>query len=316
MHPVKAPSPVPEPVQPAPVPAPPGLDLGELDGPVMCFGGPYSNAQATEAVLAEARNRGIPPERLICTGDVVAYAADPKATVHLVRAAGIPVVMGNCEESLGSSAADCGCGFEAGSDCANWSDVWYAHAAAELNDDDRSWMAGLPRRLWFGLQGRRFAVIHGGADNISEYVFPSTDPAAKTGNLDRLDGERPPGGPIDGVIAGHSGLPFTQFLGPRLWHNPGAIGMPANDGTARGWYSVLAPDGEGIGITIHPLDYDHGAAARALSALNPDIPYAATLEDGFWPNMAVLPEDERRSRGRPLDPKPAHWPSARPAVAE
>ncbi len=316
MHPVKGPSPVPEPVQPAPDPAPPGLDLGELDGPVMCFGGPYSNAQATEAVLAEARNLGIPPERLICTGDVVAYGADPKATVRLVRAAGIPVVMGNCEESLGFSAADCGCGFETGSDCANWSDFWYAHAAAELNDDDRSWMAGLPRRLWFGLQGRRFAVIHGGADNISEYIFPSTDPAAKTGNLDRLDGEHPPGGPVDGVIAGHSGLPFTQFLGPRLWHNPGAIGMPANDGTARGWFSILAPDGGGIGITIHPLDYDHGAAARALSRLNPDLPYAETLEDGLWPNMAVLPEDERRSRGRPLDPKPVQWPSPRPAAAE
>ena len=42
------------------------------------------------------------------------------------------------------------------------------------------------------------------------------------------------GDPIDAIIGGHSGLPFTQTLGSRLWHNPGAIGMPANDGTPRG----------------------------------------------------------------------------------
>ena len=38
---------------------------------------------------------------------------------------------------------------------------------------------------------------------------------------------------LDGVIGGHCGLPFTKVVGDRLWHNPGAIGMPANDGTPR-----------------------------------------------------------------------------------
>ena len=49
------------------------LDLGPIDGPLFCFGGPYSNLQATVAVLAEAKRRGFPPERIVCTGDVVAY---------------------------------------------------------------------------------------------------------------------------------------------------------------------------------------------------------------------------------------------------
>ena len=43
------------------------------DGPLLVFGGPYSNLQATRAVLDEAARRGIPAERVICTGDVVAY---------------------------------------------------------------------------------------------------------------------------------------------------------------------------------------------------------------------------------------------------
>ena len=43
-----------------------------VDGPTLVFGGPYSNLQATRAVLAEAARRGIPHQRVVCTGDVVA----------------------------------------------------------------------------------------------------------------------------------------------------------------------------------------------------------------------------------------------------
>ncbi len=149
----------------------PVLDLGSIDGPVLCFGGPYSNVQATDAMLARARALGFAPEQIVCTGDVVAYAADPVATVDRVRDAGIRVVMGNCEDSLGLNAADCGCGFEQGSACANWSEVWFAHAASQLDEDALTWMRALPRQLRFTLAGRRFSVIHGGDEDISEYIF-------------------------------------------------------------------------------------------------------------------------------------------------
>ena len=79
--------------------------------PVLVFGGPCSNLQAVEAVLAEALRRGIGPDRVICTGDLAAYCGEPAATIERVRAAGIRVVMGNCDEQLGAGAADCGCGF-------------------------------------------------------------------------------------------------------------------------------------------------------------------------------------------------------------
>jgi len=296
----------------------PVLDLGPIDGPVLCFGGPYSNVQATDAMLARARALGLAPQQIICTGDVVAYAADPVATVERIRDAGIRVVMGNCEESLGFNAADCGCGFDEDSACAYWSEVWFAHAASQLDEDALTWMRALPRQLRFTLAGRRFAVIHGGDEDISEYIFASTPMAAKARIFERLSRNDPPGDPIDAVIGGHSGLPFTQTLGPRvldtqniggrLWHNPGAIGMPANDGTPRGWYSILAAEDGGIDIALHALDYDHAAAAGALRAVNPDLPYAETFETGLWPNMDVMPESERRERGRPLAPESVLWP--------
>ncbi|MBC8339658.1 MAG: metallophosphoesterase family protein [Rhodospirillales bacterium] len=279
----------------------PVLDLGHLDGPVLCFGGPYSNAQATDALLAEAERLGIPATRMICTGDVVAYGGDSVACVERIRAAGVPVVMGNCEESLGLAANDCNCGFDEGSDCAAWSEAWFANAALSLDEDAKAWMRALPRLIRFELAGRRFAVLHGGLDNISEYVFASSPADVKTAILDRLD--------VDAVIGGHEGLPFTDILGDRLWHNAGAIGMPANDGTPRVWFSVLTPDDNTgrIEITLHALNYDHAGAARAIRAVTPGLPYAETLSTGLWPNMSVLPKTEQAQQGRPLTPETIFW---------
>src|SRR5712675_411232 len=61
-----------------------------IDGPALVFGGPYGNLQATAAVLRAGERRGIPPSRIICTGDLVAYGGDPVATIALVRDAGLP----------------------------------------------------------------------------------------------------------------------------------------------------------------------------------------------------------------------------------
>lgn len=56
-----------------------------MDGPVLIFGGCYSNLEATQAMLAEAARLDVPPARMICTGDVVAYCADALDTVRLIR---------------------------------------------------------------------------------------------------------------------------------------------------------------------------------------------------------------------------------------
>src|SRR5262249_34730080 len=56
-----------------------------VDKPLMVFGGPYSNLEATRPVLDEAVRLSISADRIICTGDVVAYGADAAATVDLVR---------------------------------------------------------------------------------------------------------------------------------------------------------------------------------------------------------------------------------------
>ena len=131
------------------------MNIGSLDGPVLVFGGRYGNLQATTAILTVARSRNIPGKNIICTGDVVAYCGDAKATVDVIRDAAIHVVMGNCEESLGNDSSDCGCGFEEGSACDLLSAQWFAHASQALDDDAKRWMFNLPRQLTFEMNGRK-----------------------------------------------------------------------------------------------------------------------------------------------------------------
>ncbi len=264
--------------------------------PLLVFGGPYSNLEATEAVLAEARRRNIPRHRVICTGDVVAYGGDPKACVDLVRATGIGVVMGNCEEQLSLDAEDCGCGFAPGSECDRLSAAWFSHARSRLDRDDRDWMGSLPRRLDVSVAGLHFAVVHGSLTEISRFVFASTPSRIKALDL-AVSG-------LDGIIAGHCGLPFTQVIDGRLWHNPGVVGMPANDGTSRVWYSVLSAGRTPHSILVEHacLNYDHQSAATAMRRANLPEGYAGALSSGRWPSCDVLPGDEAKAHGHPLSP--------------
>ena len=277
----------------------PITDLGEVTDPLLVFGGPYGNLEATNALFAAAGRLGIPPERVVCTGDVVAYAADPLATVELVRESGIAVVMGNCEESLGGDADDCGCGFEEGSACNLLSVQWYAYAKAALDTDAKRWMASLPRQITFSMAGRRLAVVHGAASAINRFVFESTPGEEKLAEIAATG--------ADGVICGHSGLPFTQVPEGRLWHNAGVIGLPANDGTSRVWYGLLRPERDGITVEHHPLRYDHTLAAAKMRARGLSDEYAGTLDTGVWHDCEVLPPEETARQGEILAPPPVTW---------
>jgi predicted phosphodiesterase len=268
------------------------LEHAVAPGPVLLFGGPYSNLAATQAMRRGAADLGLPAQNCICTGDVVAYCAQPMATVECIRGWGIPVVMGNCEESLGQGADDCGCGFDADSTCSTLAVDWYRYADRCIDATARAWMRGLPRQVRFRLGGRDCLVVHGSPSRINRFVFPSTPAHQKRAELDLAH--------ADIVIGGHAGIPFGERIGDRAWLNAGVIGLPANDGTRDGWYLLLTPDDAGLTATWHRLVYDADAEAAAMRSLGLDTPYADALSSGLWPSQDVLPGAERLRRGQPL----------------
>ena len=276
------------------------LALGDFTRPILIFGGPYGNIQALSALFEVADQAGVPGENMICTGDLAAYCADPQATVDLIRARGVHVIAGNVEESLGAEPSDCGCGFDEGSACDVLASSWYAYATRVLNPETKIWMRDLPRRATFAMAGATFTVIHGGVERINQFIFPGTS-EAEFGDAFRAAG-------TDGVIAGHSGLPFSRLVEGRLWHNAGAIGMPANDGARHVWYSVLSPGREGeITIDIRSLVYDWRAASDSVRAAALPIAYADALESGLWPSDDVMPESDRARRGAAIQESGMSW---------
>ena len=266
--------------------------LGNIAEKLLVFGGPYSNLAATMALQARARELDIAAERIICTGDIVAYCAEPAQTIELIRDWGIHVVMGNCKEALAFSEADCGSGFAADSSCSTLAITWYQYADRRVTAEQRLWMQDIPRSIEFEAGGKGFKVVHGSLSSINEFVFASSDAAAKLEQI-RVAG-------VDVVIGGHCGIPFGQGIDNLFWLNAGVIGMPANDGGSHGWYMMIDPAADGLQVSWHRLDYDHETSRRTtIAAGMPE--YGRALLDGRWPSIDILPEAESRQSGQPLD---------------
>ena len=267
-----------------------------LSGPLILFGGPYSNLHALDALLAEARRIGVPPASMISTGDLVAYCADARGVVDRFRETGMRFIRGNCEDQIAAGATDCGCGFAPGGECDRLSADWFAHAMRELDDERRAFLGAAPERLDIVLNGLRIAVVHGAATQQNRFVFASTPARVKAHDLALLG--------VDAIFAGHSGLPFSQSIDGRLWHNPGALGMPANEGDPRVWYSLVSAGDEPGALVIEhrALSYDHAGAAAAMARAGLPDAYARTLVDGFWPNCDSLAVPEAAVQGKKIEP--------------
>jgi diadenosine tetraphosphatase ApaH/serine/threonine PP2A family protein phosphatase len=123
----------------------------------------HANLEATEAVLADAREREC--THYVCLGDVVGYNANPHECVEIVQKLECPVVKGNHDEqaSLEESSRD----FNPLAEMAiNWT-------REQLAPADKDWLRGLP----FTRQVRDFTIVHATLDTPErwDYVFNTLD---------------------------------------------------------------------------------------------------------------------------------------------
>jgi len=283
------------------------LFLGDVTGPLLIFGGPYSNLPALLAMKEKAEQLGIPPEQCICTGDIVAYCAQPQETVAAIRDWGVHCLMGNCEASFANDADDCGCGFEEGSHCDVLSAQWFQFANQALSKEERQWFGILPEHIRFTMNGQSALVVHGSVSSMNQFIFSASDEAIFERECAIAD--------ADLIIGGHCGIPFTRKVyqphssltvrESAIWHNAGVIGMPANDGTTRTWFSVIEAGNTASSpllMNTYPLYYHHQDAFDAMCRAGLQNAYADALLSGLWPSMDVLPDAEKQRRGIAIHP--------------
>lgn len=279
------------------------LDLGELKAPVLIFGGCYSNLQATQALQDWAEKNKFLPEQCVCTGDIVAYCGNPYETVELIRDWGVHCIQGNVEQSLAMQSGDCGCGFDAGTVCDILSRGWYPIAEDTISQSQRNWFASLPEQLHFSISDQSVNVVHGAVSDINRFMFasqPESDFLDEFALLNITAGTEV-AEESNLIIAGHSGLPFTKKIAQKYWHNSGALGMPANDGTQDVWFSILdVIEGE-IKIKHQRLEYKVNLAYEEMLKNNLTQGYHEALKTGLWPSMDVLPEVEKQQQGKMIE---------------
>jgi len=271
-------------------------DIGEISGKALIFGGPYSNYYAVAEIQRIAENMNLKPDQIICTGDTVAYCAQPQETLSAIRDWGIHVIAGNVEIQLFTGENACGCNVGSGTLCDLLSRGWYTFTKKTVTSDNLEWMGTLPEFLKFEMESRSILIVHGGSDEIAEHIFESTPWERKQDLLEKAG--------ADIIIGGHCGLPFMDHYENSAWINGGVLGMPANDGTPRVWYLTIEAEESGLRCTLHPMDYDFEKTAEKMESANLPEEYIRNIRTGIWPDMSQLPEPEKKMQGKPLSFEP------------
>jgi len=276
------------------------LNLGILQTDrILVFGGPYGNLEATQELFNIADKEGIAADYIFCTGDIVAYCADPQQCTEIIKNKNIYTIQGNCENSLANDKEDCGCGFEEDSACDLLFKKWFSYCQKNLNKQNLNWFSTIPKHIKFKFGGKSFSILHGSATNISEFIFKSYNDKKFTPHFNIMK--------TDCIISGHCGLPFTKKIGDYHWHNAGVIGMPANDGTSRAWYSIISIINDKICFNHKAYDYDVQKSYNKMKQADMPVVYADALITGIWPSTDILPQKEKDKTGVAIKEHQVIW---------
>ena len=121
----------------------------------------HANLEATEAVLADARDRDC--TQFVCLGDVVGYNANPHECLEIVQKLGCPVVKGNHDEQ--AALAQSSRGFNALAETAiSWT-------REHLTDDDKAWLRALELSRPVG----DFTIVHATLDRPDQWGERAAD---------------------------------------------------------------------------------------------------------------------------------------------
>ena len=247
----------------------------------------HGNLLALETALAELERDGI--ERLVCLGDVAALGPFPRECVARLRELGCPTVLGNTDEWLLAGVPG-----EATAarmpiiELTGW-------GSAQLTDDDRAWLVGLPMTVDLPLDaGRRLLGYHG-SPRSHEDVIAATTPDDELAAL--LDGYA-----AEIMVGGHTHIPLVRRFGAGHLVNPGSVGLPGTGPGTPGlpvnrdvsWaeYAVVSADAGRLSIELRRVPLDMQRLLReARDSGMPHFGWWATLyagDQGHPPSGAAV----------------------------
>ncbi|HEY0855912.1 MAG TPA: metallophosphoesterase family protein [Albitalea sp.] len=251
----------------------------------------HGNLLALEAVLADIATQGV--DVTVNLGDILSGPLWVSETADRLMALKLPTISGNHERQLLTGAPE----RMGASD---------AHAARQLGDGQRAWLAALPTTL--RLSDEVFCC-HGTPASDLRYFLETVTPQRRGSDASGVRPATPgeaaqrAGDTLRGVasaliLCGHTHVPRVTQLGDgRLVVNPGSVGLQAYDDehphphivenrSPHARYAVLTRRPAGWQVDQRCVPYDHEtAAALALSNGRPD--WAGALRIGVVGQTAV-----------------------------
>lgn len=237
----------------------------------------HANLPALEAVLRAIDASG-DVDAVYHLGDLVGYGPWPGEVVELLRTRGITGVAGNYDSTVAAGYAHCGCRYEDPRQEA-LGHASYSWTRANVGEEARRWLAGLPFRLDLRplgghTSGPRLILFHG--NPVLNTVYWSEERDADFCRRMAAGASARPG---DVLAFGHTHRPWTRVVDEVTFVNAGSVGRP-KDGDPRAGFALVEMGGEGVDVEIVRVAYDVTRAAAAIraSALPDDL--AVILERG------------------------------------
>ncbi len=213
----------------------------------------HSNHHALLDVLKDIAKQSV--DNIICTGDLVGYGAQPNEVIDTIRKHNIITVMGNYDDGVGNIRPQCGCDYPT-EEAARLGTASLAWTVKNTSEENRRWLARLPRLLEVTLAETAVLFSHGSPRALNEYLFEDEDLAQREILLDYT---------ATAFVCGHTHLPFHKTLGTRHFINAGSVGKPKN-GNPAATYVILSVAKDKISSEIRQVPYDFESAAAAIEA--------------------------------------------------
>ncbi len=226
-------------------------------GPVAVLSDIHGNWRALDAVLADAKRRGI--ERFVNLGDCLYGPFDPRLVADRLLELEIPTVSGNEDRVLVEGAAGAAVSRTA------------RFTIDRLTRRHLDWVAALPRIV----RVDDLVLFHGTPADDAVYLLTQprdgrlvARPADAVARL--LEEIREPA-----ILCGHDHTPAVVRLDEeRAIVNPGSVGCPAyadgvpeahivETGSSHARYAVVAWDDDDLSVELIPIPYDAAADEAA-----------------------------------------------------
>ncbi|MGH7480956.1 MAG: metallophosphoesterase family protein, partial [Longimicrobiales bacterium] len=168
------------------------------------FGGVYNNYLALVACIADASARGA--EALCCLGDLGGFGPHPERVFPLLFDAGVAVVQGNYDHSIGHGLDDCACGYTDPRDN-HFARLSYQYTFANTPERWKPWLRDLPPAIRLRLGPHRVLLCHGSPRRTNEFVWESATSDAFLRRLARSHA-------ADVIVGTHTGIHWQRRVAP------------------------------------------------------------------------------------------------------